>query len=340
MEMNIKELIFSICGDLAEQMCQNAGINRAMSQRLSFEKWLQIELSCRLILKIESTKKMNVVLEDPFPTKKSKRGKSIDIAILEQGKKAFGIELKVIATNYEMEGVNSKTKGLTDKVHELISDFQKMKDAGYDEFMSLAFMFPFPCQLEHRNNMKDFPKQIDRLRKEGETKRLTYCFNNKYKVEFVSLYGSKPVVIAMPSVVNDQAGQIQDSKRTHKTQPKVVQNQDGGIHHVSREAPGHVITSFILGKEYYNKGLIAFSIRDDGYLPRDSNVRVRILVPHSDLIFNGTFTRASNGTRRFINGGQDLAIYFRDNYALRDKLTIKIISKFDYQILNSGGSKP
>jgi hypothetical protein len=188
MKTDLKKVILSNLESLIEKMKHNEGISIAITQRLTFEKWLQIELAGRLNYHLKYETDIKVVLEAPITSKMSKRAKSVDISIQRNNDKLFGIELKIVATNYQVDGIEYKSKGATGKVSELIVDLKKAKEDGYKEYMSLAFVFPFPVQENHRNNARDFPKYLTKLSEYGEVQCIKFNFHSNFNVAFVSLY--------------------------------------------------------------------------------------------------------------------------------------------------------
>ena len=331
MKTEFKEIIFSTLESLIQKMNLNEGINLAISQRLTFEKWLQIELSGLLHAKLKGQTDVKVVLEAPTSGKTSKRGESLDIAILRRKEKLFSIELKIIATNYNVVGIDEKTKGITDKVDELIKDLNKAKKDGYNEYMSLAFLFPFPTQKNHRNNVIDFPKHIRKLEQYGDVQHFLFSSNKRFNVAFVSLYGKKK---ASPTT-----GVISHTNKvaTHKDSVKKVEEVSSKINNrIKYDTPKgiqNLTISCKLGKEYFEKGIISFSKDKDQYLPVNSGTKVKVYIANRVEMLKANFTRASNGTRRFINGYEELAQYFKKNYKLGDVVKVRILNDMEYQIL-------
>jgi len=331
MKTEIKEVVFSTLESLIQKIKSNEGINLAISQRLTFEKWLQIELSGQLHAQLKKQSDVKVVLEAPISSKISKRAKSIDIAILEKKEKLFGIELKIIATNYSAAGIDKKGKGITDKVKELIKDLNKAKKDGYSEYMSLAFFFPFPIQRDHRNNLLDFPKHIRRLEQHGEVQQFYFSSNGSFNVAFVSLYGKRKASPITEVISNTK------KVNTHKDSEKKVEVVSSKIdNHVKNDIPKgtqNITISCKLGKEYFEKGIISFSKDEDQYLPVNSGTKVKVYTADRVTMLKANFTRASNGTRRFINGYSELAQYFNKNYKLGDVVKVRILNAKEYQIL-------
>jgi hypothetical protein len=330
--MELKEQVISTLEVLIQKMKINEGISLAMSQKLTFEKWLQIELAGELSVRLKNQKSLRVILEAPVSGKISKKGPSIDIGIHKANEKLFSIELKIIATNYNVEGIDKKTKGLTDKVDELIDDLDKARNDGYTEYMSLAFVFPFPVKKNHPNNIRDFPKQVRKLSEHGEVNQFTFTFNRNYNVAFVSLYGKKiikhlnnQVIISSKANLELQSPitQKKETAKSTKREKRVISKKDGND-----------IVSFKLGKEYYMKGIIAFSKEHDKHLPRQSGTKVKIFTSNGDIEFTGNFTRSSDGNRRFINGYDALASYFKQNFNLGDYVKVRILNDTEYILMS------
>jgi len=190
----MKKKLKDIFDILIQKMRESEGISLAMRQRLTFEKWLQIELAGELCKILKSENDVKVLLEAPTVDKISKRAKSVDIAIVKGDEKLFGIELKIIATSYKVAEIEIKSKGITDKVYELFKDLNKAKEDDYQEYMSLAFVFPFPIHSNHRNNRLDFPKHLKKLEEYGQVECSTFQFNNSFNVAFVSLYNKNETI--------------------------------------------------------------------------------------------------------------------------------------------------
>lgn len=135
------------------------GVLLAMYKKLQFEKWYQIELFKHLVEKLKDYD-VEIHIEYELSQKKWKRGQTIDIALIEDGKEFIGLELKIATTNYDIIGFSKKTKRITDIIGNFITDLDKT--AGFDHSLSLALIFPFPTNKKHRN-YKDFKKQELRM---------------------------------------------------------------------------------------------------------------------------------------------------------------------------------
>ena len=94
----------------------------------------------------------------------------------------------------------------------------------------------------------------------------------------------------------------------------------------------NVVVGFKLGKEYYEKGIIAFSKGYDKYLPVSSGTKVKIFINREPQQLSGNFTRATNGNRRFINGYSELVQYYKQNFKVDDIVQVRILSNSEYQI--------
>jgi hypothetical protein len=330
MKANLKELILSNFEELMEKMKQHEGIDLALKQRLTFEKWLQIELAGQLHHRLKSESNIAVVLEAPTSKKISKRAKSIDIAIQRGNEKLFSIELKIIATSYKVAGIEIKSKGITDKVDELIKDLNKSQKDNYQEYMSLAFVFPFPIQANHRNNRLDFPKHLKKLEEYGQVECSTFQFDNRFNVAFVSLYNRNEKV---PS--RSQKIDLSETIKIKESGDCVIKSSSIGCREIASSSSAvehNVVVGFKLGKEYYEKGIIAFSKGYDKYLPVSSGTKVKIFINREPQQLSGNFTRATNGNRRFINGYSELVQYYKQNFKVDDIVQVRILSNSEYQI--------
>jgi hypothetical protein len=93
-----------------------------------------------------------------------------------------------------------------------------------------------------------------------------------------------------------------------------------------------VITEFKLGKEYFNKGIIAFARNEDQYLPEKSGMTVTVSTDNGDIKFIGNFTRSSAGDRRFINCYSKLAEYYKQNFKMGDMIKVRVMSSTEFII--------
>jgi hypothetical protein len=144
-------------------MSSHIGVLLTMYKRLQFEKWFQIELFKQLstLLKDYDVK---VDIEYELRGKRSKRGHSIDLVILDGTNEFIGLEIKIIPTNYPIVGFSGKTKRITNIIDDFISDLDKTTD--FVHSYSLALIFPFPNDINHRN-FTDFKKQESRMIEKG-----------------------------------------------------------------------------------------------------------------------------------------------------------------------------
>ena len=138
----------------------HSGVLLTIYKRLQFEKWFQIELFKHLVdqLKVYNT---DIHIEYELSQKTSKRGKTIDIVIVQDGNEYIGLELKIVPTNYPIFGFAKKSKKITNIIDDFISDLDKTSEFNYS--YSLALIFPFPKVLDHRNH-EDFKKQESKMK--------------------------------------------------------------------------------------------------------------------------------------------------------------------------------
>lgn len=140
------------------------GVLLTMYKRLQFEKWLQIELFNQLAIQLKDFD-VEVHIEYELSQKASKRGQSIDIVVLDGTKEFIGLEMKIAPTNYPIVGFSRKTKRITNVIDDFITDLDKTTD--FDHSYSLALIFPFPNDINHRN-FTDFKKQESRMSQKGK----------------------------------------------------------------------------------------------------------------------------------------------------------------------------
>lgn len=141
----------------------NNGVLCTMYRKLQFEKWFQIELLKNLLGQLEDYG-VNIHIEYELSQKTSKRGRTIDISIIQNDQEFIGLELKIAPTNYNITGFSKKTKRLTNVIDDFISDMDKT--TGFNYSYSLVMVFPFPSDKNHRN-YKDFKKQELRMIEKG-----------------------------------------------------------------------------------------------------------------------------------------------------------------------------
>jgi hypothetical protein len=140
------------------------GVLLTMYKRLQFEKWLQIELFNQLAIQLKDYD-VEVHIEYELSQKTSKRGQSIDIVVLDGTKEIIGLEMKIAPTNYPIVGFSRKAKRITNVIDDFIYDLDKTTD--FDHSYSLALIFPFPTDKNHRN-FTDFKKQESRMSEKGK----------------------------------------------------------------------------------------------------------------------------------------------------------------------------
>jgi hypothetical protein len=139
------------------------GVLLTMHKRLQFEKWLQIELFNQLAIQLKNYY-VEVNIEYELSQKTSKRGQSIDIVVLDGTKEFIGLEIKIVPTNYSIVVFSRKTKQITNIIDDFISDLDKTTD--FDYSYSLALIYPFPTDKNHRN-FTDFNKQEVKMSENG-----------------------------------------------------------------------------------------------------------------------------------------------------------------------------
>lgn len=149
--------------EIDDNIKSHLGVLWTMYEKLQFEKWFQIELFKHLKEKLNEYD-VEIYIEYELSQKSSKRGQTIDITIIQSGKEFIGLELKIAPTNYDIVGFSRKTKRITDIVDDFISDLDKT--TGFDYSLSLALIFPFPKDKQHRN-YKDFKKQELKMIEKG-----------------------------------------------------------------------------------------------------------------------------------------------------------------------------
>ena len=177
---NFDQILKSSLSKIDEKMTLNQGVLRAMQQKLQFEKWFQVELFNQLSFELNKYSD-NIHLEYEMKGKTGKRGKSIDIVITQNDIEFFALELKLIPTNYNVKGFAKKGKRTPEIVNDFISDIYKT--CSFYHSYSLALIYPFPIDQEHRN-YSDFLKQETRMRAVGELK----FWNSLIDDNFVSRY--------------------------------------------------------------------------------------------------------------------------------------------------------
>ena len=178
------ELLHDSLEAVTEKMRAHNGVYRTMRSKLKFERWFQIELLNALINSCEIFDDCIVFSEKEVDFKTSKKGKCIDLVIMKNNKKFIGIELKIIPTNYALEGFANKTKAITSSVDEFISDLDKPTDDGYEISYSISLIFPFNQNPNHRNNKLDFPKQLEKMQKKG----VLNCLECNCNDDFISRF--------------------------------------------------------------------------------------------------------------------------------------------------------
>ena len=157
MEKNLLPIILKGLEQIIHSIKQHAGVQTVVAERKSFEKWLQIELTKFLC---SSLTKSSVKCEQEIGSKTSKKGETVDIMIFDEESQPRAIlELKIITTNYKVPEVKEKCRRISDLITSFIYDFERAFVEIASETYSIGLAFPFPSDPNHRNNVKDFPKQ-------------------------------------------------------------------------------------------------------------------------------------------------------------------------------------
>jgi hypothetical protein len=170
--------------NVSKKMINHKGIDHVIKSKLQFEKWFQVELLSEFIILNKKNPRLNIKIEYPVSIKESKKGKTIDLVILNNEEKFIAIELKIIPTNYDITGFKKTTKGITNKIDEMIQDLEKSKNDGYIYSFSIGLIFPFQSDANHRNNTKDFNKQLRKLEAAGKV----IVLDTEISKSFISRY--------------------------------------------------------------------------------------------------------------------------------------------------------
>jgi hypothetical protein len=172
----LKQCLEKIDNDIKSHL----GVLLTMYNKLQFEKWFQIELFKHLAEQLKEYD-VEIHIEFELSQKTSKRGQTIDVVVVQDGKKFIGLELKIAPTNYDIIGFSKKTKRITDIIDDFINDLDKTTE--FNHSYSLALIFPFPSDKNHRN-YTDFNKQVERMYEKG---KLTIWEGIKME-NFIALY--------------------------------------------------------------------------------------------------------------------------------------------------------
>ena len=129
---------------------------------------------------------VNIFQEYELSNKLSKKGKTIDLAIIKNTEKFIGLELKIIPTNYPIENFTQKSKKITNMVNEFIVDLSKSKNE-FKHSISLAFISPFPKDLNNRN-YRDFEKQESKMKLVGKLEKWDCFISDNFNCYFYMLH--------------------------------------------------------------------------------------------------------------------------------------------------------
>lgn len=182
--ITFEKILKDCLSKIDDTIAKHNGVLNTMHKRLQFEKWFQIELYASLLNEFNNSM-VKVEIEYELKSKSSKRGQTIDIAILEDGKELIGLELKIITTNYVVQDFDNKTKRVTEIVQDFIHDLTKTKEFKYS--YSLALVFPFPSDTKHRN-YSDFKKQEQKMREVGELSSWQSISKNNFISKYYLLF--------------------------------------------------------------------------------------------------------------------------------------------------------
>lgn len=188
-EFNIaifSDILKDCLNDISLHMREHIGIKHLITSKLSFEKWFQVELLARLVGNTQKYPDLSWHNEIAVSQKTGKKGDTIDIGLKILGQKYLGIELKVVPSNYQIDGFEVKTSPITDKINEVISDLNKCKEDGYPNQISIALVFPLPIDLNHRNHA-DFNKQVRKMGQHGNVEFLECDISRTYLMRFYLL---------------------------------------------------------------------------------------------------------------------------------------------------------
>ncbi|MFV8366123.1 hypothetical protein [Flavobacterium sp. XS1P27] len=170
--------------EISEIIKNHKGVLYTISNRLSFEKWFQLEL-LKLLIEKTIDFEVHIFQEYELSSKLGKKGKTIDLAIIKNDDKFIGLELKIIPTSYPIENINQKSKKISDLVKDFIDDLSKTKNE-FKHSISLAFIAPFPKDLNNRN-YRDFEKQESKMKSVGELEKWDCFISDNFNCYFYML---------------------------------------------------------------------------------------------------------------------------------------------------------
>jgi len=154
-EKQFRKTLETILDDLKCKLENSKAIDVFVRKRAKFEGWLKVEIVnilCNMYPKKCSPKK--IIPEWPADyigviDNKKKNYRIIDIKFDDSV-----LELKTINTSYGQEGIENKTKPITQNVKELEKDIDKLRKLHKKDIKNKAILFVvFPLS---ENNIKDF----------------------------------------------------------------------------------------------------------------------------------------------------------------------------------------
>jgi len=163
-ENQFKQTLETILDDLKTKLENSKGIAVFVKERAKFEGWLKVEVVDILCNKMDPKK---ITPEAPdnnknITSKENKKGQHIDIVFDNSA-----LELKAVNTSYKHEGIENKTRPITDNVKQLVKDINKLRELYREDIKNKAILFVvFPL---YQNNIKKFEdEQLSKLEVEKQ----------------------------------------------------------------------------------------------------------------------------------------------------------------------------
>jgi hypothetical protein len=132
---------------LEELKCRiiaNKGLYFFLVERKKFEGWLKVELCNILYCKFDK------IIPEYHIKKKEKS--LIDLVGIKDNEK-IAIELKVIPTNYSHEGLEKKTKAITNDVESILDDIKKLREEQeFTKKLILFIAYPISDNIKYWNS--------------------------------------------------------------------------------------------------------------------------------------------------------------------------------------------
>ncbi len=156
--MDFNELVEFLFSELKPRLENNQGLSVFANERAKFEGWLKVELVDILFKKLMHPK-------PEYPIGRSK----IDIFF-----ESWAMEIKTTNTNYQLDGVKSKTRPITQNVKEILKDIKKLKGSSFKN--KIVCFIVYPLQLENNTFwQKHLVKIINQL---ISIRNVDFRFNN------------------------------------------------------------------------------------------------------------------------------------------------------------------